>query len=453
MTELSSDWWMSEATALRAPKQEIGDYVESQGFDVPRRFGTLDEALDVVRADGGIVIRSEHREEYDGPSGLLQTYVIDERSADDSTRVFEQYGNFDIDEEVYASQNRCAVTAWRQGDGPGYRTMADVVLGVALNTPTDLTIQRLMQLTSQEYMVRRYAHLTDREVPELMQEAQFSFWEHIPGSNVTVIADSAIDDRYHVLANSPKRKNMPSYCGWQIADERGNSMIGTENDNVLTPEATENLIKTYEAIRNLPRFASEHCPIMELQLDEKGQIWFLQYHRARDFQAAGAPLNPDDFSAKEGWQKVDGVRGAIDTPSTLKTALWYPDHYGSRRRVARQLPEVEEGSADWHYDWSLSEILSRRRLGYIAQDSYARHYDTMAAAHAARSKWFKPLVAVACNDRGLENLIPKMVKKEILNTVYREGDFSQVVIDLAADGNTGYVRLNPDSEQPYYEAY
>lgn len=419
MTEMSSDWWLSEASALQTPKQEIGNYVESQGFKVPQRFDTLGEALNVVRAGGTIAIRSEHRDEYDGASGLFQSYVIDPNSANDSLRAFENYGDFDIDEQVHLSQKRSAVTVAKLGDMPGYHTMADVVLGVALDTLTELTLQRLKQLTSQQVTVRRYADLTGRNVPELMDEAGFSFWEYIPGTNVTIVADSAIDDRYHVMANTPKRKGIPSYYGWQITDEHGNSSAGKDNDNTLTPDVTANLIQTYESIRNLPRFAAENCPIMELQMDDSGQVWFLQYHRARDFVAAGAPLNPADFPADEGWQKVDGVRGAIDSPSTLRTALWYPNHYGSPTRVTWQLPEIEEASADWHFDWSLSEILSRRRLGYIANKSQARLYDGMAADHAPRSKWFKPLTAVACNDRGLEGLIPEAIKKDVLRMVHR----------------------------------
>src|SRR5438270_3822706 len=117
MTEMSSDWWLSEATALQAPKQEIVDYVEAQGFKVPRRFDTLDEALDIVRAGGSIVVRSEHRDEYDGASGLLQSYRIDPTTADDSRRVFANYGNFDIDEEILLSRDRSAVTVPKSSDG------------------------------------------------------------------------------------------------------------------------------------------------------------------------------------------------------------------------------------------------------------------------------------------------------------------------------------------------
>src|SRR5665811_876042 len=110
MTEMSSDWWLAEGN-LQLPKQEISDYVESQGFLVPRRFDTLDEALDVVRAGGEIILRSEHPDDYDGPSGLMDSYRLGSDTFEDCQAVFERYGDFDIDEQVHLSTKRGAVTA------------------------------------------------------------------------------------------------------------------------------------------------------------------------------------------------------------------------------------------------------------------------------------------------------------------------------------------------------
>ncbi|MDB5170975.1 MAG: hypothetical protein JWO35_669 [Candidatus Saccharibacteria bacterium] len=452
MSEVSTDWWLSNPDALQSPKQEIGDYIEAQGFSVPKRFETLDEALDVVRAGGTIAVRSEHRDEYDGASGLMETFRIDLQSAEDSLRAFENYGPFDIDEQVYQSQFRSAVTAYRRGDMPGYSTMEDVVLGEALSAPTDLTLQRLQRLSRQSTSVRRYADLTNRSTAELMNGASFSFWEYVPGTNVTIVADSAIDDRYHVLGNKPKRKGIPSYYGWQISDESGKPIAGKENDSTLTPDVTQSLIKAYEAIRNLPRFASQHCPLLELQLDGDGKIWFLQYHRTRDFKAAGELLDPNDFSPAEGWHKADGVRGALDEPTTLKTAFWYPNEYGSVRHTGSPLPTIEDASTDWHWDWALSEIMARRRSVQLDYDSLERAYSTIAAAHGPRSRWFKPLAAVALDDRGLKKLVPKQLKEQVSHHVHRNNGLARVVIDFAVDGRNGYVRLDPDAEQPFIES-
>jgi len=447
MAETSIDWWMSEASSLQMPKREIADYVESQGFLVPKRFDTLDEALDVVRAGSEIVIRSEHRDEYDGPSGLMSSYRVGPETLNDGRRILQKFGELDIHEEIHLSHDRGAVSG-SGSKGPGYLEVEDAVLGVILDVPTDLTIGRLKTMNGQRFPLKRYAELIRRPVADIMDETQYSFWQYIEGSNVTVTADSAIDDRYHVLANAPA-KGAPRSHSWQITNENGHPTAGIEDDEMLTSEVTAKVIQAYEAIRNMPNFAPEHCPIMELQMDTEGRIWFLQYHRARDFQAARDALNPTDFPDNQGWQQVEAVRGAIDSPITLQTALWYPDYYGSRRS-RYQLPEAEDASTDWHWDWALTEVLARRRLGYIAQSSRHNIYDGLAAAHDRRSKWFKPVVAVACNDRGLEKLIPETVKKEVQEAVFRGKILAKVVIDLAADGNNGYIRLNPDSEQPVY---
>ncbi len=445
MTEIGTDYWLSEAT-LESPKRQVGDYVENEGFAVPRRFDTLDDALKVVKAGGRIAIRSEHPDEYDGASGLMQTYILDSDSPDEAVRTFERYGDFDIDEQVHESQNRSAMTG--RGEMPGYATMTDVVLGVALHEPTDVTLRRLKELNGHRHTVRRYADITGRRETEFMGKANFSFWEYVPGLNATVVADTAVDNRYHIFADRSDRK--PVYMGWKIANDEGNSIAGKPDDAVLTPEVTAQLVNTYEQIRNLPHFDSNHCPIMELQLDENGQIWFLQYHRTQDFKATHALLDPADFSTQEGWQKADGVRGALDSPATMKTALWYPEKYGTtlKGRVGRTLPESEDAAVDWHWDLALTEALSRHRLGYVADNSLNDLYRGFAVAHGPRSRWFKPQSAIACNDKGLDNLIPETLKKEISLTVHREHRLARVVLDVAVDGTSGYVRLNPDAEQP-----
>jgi hypothetical protein len=283
-----------------------------------------------------------------------------------------------------------------------------------------------------------------------MDKASYSFWEYINGTNVAVVADTAVDDRYHVLASSPKQKGRLSYRGWQIANERGVSVAGKADDTKLTSEMTARLVHVYEQIRNLPRFASEHCPIMEFQLDDDNQIWFLQYLRTRDFQAATDSLNPSDFSQAEGWKQINCVRGALPVPASMKTTLWYPRHYGTQQGIVSSLPQSEDASTDWHWDLALTEIMSRRRRCYVSTSNRENIYDvlTLTDPHLPRSRWFKPLAAIACNDRGLRNLIPEEIKKEVSRSTSREGRFMQIVLDVAIGENNGFVRLSPDFEQP-----
>lgn len=51
------------------------------------------------------------------------------------------------------------------------------------------------------------------------------------------------------------------------------------------------LIELYEKVRNLDRFNPNHCPVMEFQLSANNhQLYFLQYHRARDFRSSSHQL-------------------------------------------------------------------------------------------------------------------------------------------------------------------
>jgi len=445
MTEMSSDWWLTEGN-LRLPKREIGDYVESQGFLVPRRFDTLDKALDVVRAGREIILRSEHPEDYDGPSGLMDSYRLGPDTIQNCQDVFEDFGDFDIDEQIHLSTNR-AWFAPKGSDGPGSGQMRDVILGMSIETPNDVTIERLKVLTRDHRPVRRYAELTGRSVAELMEGMQYTFWEYIPGKNVTVVADDAIDGRYHVMTHTVDENERLSH-GWQTADGNGRALFEPHrhNPDLINQQATKRAIDTYETIRNLPRFASEHCPLIELQIDHDGRVWFLQYHRARDFRAAGTILNPIDFSPKEGWKQVEAVRGALDSPRKLRMALEYPHYYGAPGR--RPLPEIEEASAEGHWDLALTEILSRRRIAYVGDHGRDWMHSNLVVSHSPRSRWFKPEVAVTRHDRGLKELIPPVLHEGIKQRA-RAGFVARVAIDLAADGHTGYIRLNPDEEQPY----
>ena len=65
------DYYLEDRTRLQGqPKKTIGDYVESQGILVPRRFDNLDDARKSKKA---IILRSEHPQDYNGVSGLLSS--------------------------------------------------------------------------------------------------------------------------------------------------------------------------------------------------------------------------------------------------------------------------------------------------------------------------------------------------------------------------------------------
>lgn len=443
MSETFSDQWLAPGSMPLLPKREIGDYVESQGFDVPKRFDTLDDALEVIHTGGTILLRSEHPDEYAGPSGLADSWVI---SPESLIKEPTRWSDVDIDQEIPLSADR----AWISGsmsDGPGAGDLIELILRSSLETPSEKTLERLLRLAAQHKPLQRYADLTKRSIDQLMAESGFSFWEYIPGMNVSVIADDTIDNQYHIFAH--KEENRRSVHGWRIANE-GGEPIGLSSDNgVLDPDTVRTVIETYEAVRNLPAFASGHCPMMELQIDASGNPWFLQTHRTRDFEAATNQLDLSDFPESQGWQPAELVRGALAEPKTLQMAIWYPKGDGDGKAwnpVA--LPDHEDASSDKHYDIALSEILSRRRTAFIGNASSQHLYASIAARHDSRSKWFKPEVALTRDDNGFVSLIPRDVFDVMKHRVFRQQRMARVAIDVASDGVQGFIRLNPDSDQP-----
>ena len=137
-----SDFYTDNPAALLGkPKATIADYVERNKILVPRRFATLDDAL----ASGvPIIARSEHPQDYDGVSGLLHSPVI----------------------------------------MPGDRIDEGQVIKKILDAYRN---------------IRRYCELMGFSETQFSNEVSVSFWEKLPGANISLAADSSIPGRYHIF--------------------------------------------------------------------------------------------------------------------------------------------------------------------------------------------------------------------------------------------------------------
>lgn len=412
---LANRLWIPDGWAeIRKPKQEIGEYVESYGFKVPKRYESLEEAMSAVQSGITVYMRSEHPREYDGFSGLLRTYGLQQNRIHDRyfphesqtfKRIFQGMDFEDVEHEA----------KWDD-------------------------IRRLP--------MQRYLRLSRMDEGEFYDDMAFSYWEYIPGKNITVVADDSIEERYHITVFGNNNTDGGIYL------PNGQSLIEQPKEysdhlDLLDPNARASIIDAYEQIRKLPRFSPRICPIMELQLDDNGAIWFLQYHKARPFRQAPETLSPDDYPEAEGWHKADTVRGALGTFVTLKTALRYP----TPRSGPNYIPdETEEASFDFHYDVGFSEFIARNRIAYLSQKGSQRQYFDMAdGAHELRNRWFKTHGALALGKQVYENLLSSEQHKS-LSQLIRQGQMARFVLDIASDGRTGFVRLTPDAEQPLQTA-
>jgi len=406
---------------IKQPKQEIGDYVEACGFKVPRRYGSFDGAMQAVNGGATVLMRSEHPQEYAGFSGLLRTYRLNT-------------------EEI--EQQKIAKYYLQPGD----RSMA--ARYIASGLPLEDVEFKVQEDSFESLPLTRYLSLSGQSENDFVRDLSYSFWEYIPGKNVAVVADDAIPDRYHITTMGKKEFGGGIYLPDGIEEAEYPKEYPAQKDP-LDAATRAALIETYEAIRQLPRFAARNCPIMEMQLGEDGTIWFLQYHKARPFRPTSERLDPSDYPAKDGWFKAEAVRGALGSFVTLQTALWYTVH-PRRASMPGYVPgPSEEASFDLHYDTGLTEYISPRRIAYLSNKSYQRTYlDMSDGCHEVRSRWFKPHAALSIGKAAYEAMLPKDGRDKLSEGVHNQYKMGGFVLDYASDGLRGYVRSNPDAKQP-----
>lgn len=397
--ETRVDAWMIDPNFTQ-PKKQIGDYVESHGFLVPRRFEDIDQALSTVEGSSGIIVRSEHREEYDGPSGIAESVKITSLEGLDTGSII------------------------------------DKLLEDTLNSDT----------------VKYYNMLIGNSVEEFAEGLSFTHWEYIPGTNMTVVADDTVPNQYYILHIGDATED--SAFGWSVVRADG-TFINSRfyGKTRLEQEETRRVaIELYEGVKCLPAFASQHAPLIEMQMDTEGAIHFLQYHRGRDKKLEVEALDASQFDESEGWIKAKMARGSLKGTHSLGLAIAYPDSYGFTNRGGVALPNYEPASAGNRLD-VLSEIMSRRRTAYIETKDPERALYKMAASHDEKSSWFKPEVSFSLGRDVFGRLFLDNEVGKKAYEVAHTGRMARIMIDLASDGANCFVRINPDVEQPVLTEY
>lgn len=183
------------------PKRVIGDYVEQSGLLVPKRFASLDEAL---QFDGRVFVRSEHQQDYDGIPNLFHSCALDRRRTN-------------------------------------YEKLRNHMLSLSENWINNVRGD-------------------EERVQELKDGASYSFWEFLEnGQNRTIIADNGVRGRYHVLTNLPS-----GYSQWTIFED-GKIIFGEQKADSDLKQNFQWQIEFYEAVRNLDAFDPNHCPSVEYQ--------------------------------------------------------------------------------------------------------------------------------------------------------------------------------------------
>ena len=319
-----TDWYIEDTARLQEqPKLTIADYVESNGILVPRRFASLEDA----RISGiDFLGRSEHEQDHNGVSGLLRSYrkdSIQDVSSED------QLLDYFFEEEI-------------------------------------------------PYDINAYCKLLGMETNTLRDQTSFSFWEYIEGHNITIIADSAISERHHIVID---RGNFENYSVFEKG--RQISSFIKELPEELLQEIPK-WIEQYEKIRQLDRFDLNHCPIMEMQRSLDGNLYFLQYHRTRDFSAPTFTL---DREKEKGEIEALFVRGATKGAFECEATVFY-------RHEDIVLSDSEDSSFGSREDVFEEIMLRRRKVQLIRRHSKLNNYFPRIVGHSTKSELFKPEVSL-----------------------------------------------------------
>lgn len=377
-----SDFYIEHPEELKGqPKRTIGDYVERNGILVPQRFDSL---ADAFASGKEFIARSEHPQEYDGMSGMLMSHK----------------------------------SSWLE---EGIKTEEELKakgLGLPDIQRTGIWMQYIALGVSEE---------------QFKQQVSYSCWEFHEGVNCSVVADSAIPKRYHIMSNGFQ---LPVGLWYNYTCVDGNTVVlegGSKQPEDIRNELPK-LLKLYESVRQLPRFDPAHCPIMEMQKVD-GKIYFLQYHRTRDFMPADFVL---DRPPKPTENRALFVRGVTPPDGcTYKITAVHGWIWGvGEEETDFRIPEQEEGAL-WRDEEGkrFPEIMARKRRVQVINHNLKDILGSLVRNHFARSILFKPELTIVTE--GL--LYTSEEYKNWVEKAIKTGEDQHIDVHVVSDGRTAYV--------------
>lgn len=408
-----ADYYSKNPSELNnQPKKAIGDYVESNGILVPKRYKNVEEAKE---SGDDILCRSESIFEFNGPSGLLDSFPLtkDMKNVDDIKKGY--FGEIQKDGSADPDHS------W----------------------------------TRAAYY---FCPMSNINYKEFVDTCSFSFWQKLKGYNRTVVADDAVKGRYHVITDG----NMPTQDG-KVMKCSAYSIIDNGIVNHIYdpyPESDKQLdgiVDFYESVRNLKRFDKNNCPIVEIQtLDKKH--YFLQTLNGRDF-------SPADFKIKqESGTKALYTRGKTSPEGQIwKITTEFPKGYGHTQPVPLSDGYIKEvPNPDDFYFEMLAPRWKVAMLTAPFQDTDYTLENIIDIGHIGKSQLFKPQVSLILDKQNLmgdegafeltledvknlpdADLILKIEELEKQKKEKFNGEPPYINVKVVSDGNMAFVeRMN-----------
>lgn len=391
-------------------KREVAEYVESQGgILVPQRFAGLDTAL----ASGKpFIVRSEHPQDYDGASGVFESLLV-------SPDIIEA-ARKNLENEIWSDDE------FRPGRD--HNGVARLLVGIGQITQEDLEA-KYAQATYSNAL--EYCSIMGISLESFMAQTTYSYWEAIPGVNRAVVADTSIKGRYHIFSDY-EHAGMAPVKGeyWQnyIIVEDGKIVMGAPRD---LPEdnldAIQGLIGTYEGIRNLDRFSTSNCPIVEIQSNGTSQ-YFLQYLIGRDFKAPEFDLERDP--------EKDEISATLAIGTTPPEGLDVEVTYIELFSPNYELPTTEAVLNKFVHPMFVEPLVKSTRVQIIPTGGSDEIF-AKSRGHTPRSILFKPEISVLFLMRDLEKI---MSSKTGYPRVDYESGKNTFRVRIVSDGRRAYLK-------------
>jgi len=386
-------------TLLGQPKATIGNYVEQNGILVPRRFASLDEAL-----DSGVpfIMRSEHQDEYAGAAGLLQSFVITKDEIEVGKRLVKEYGDKEWSPTTLIHHSLKMARAF-----------------VKVEQAPQVEVEReLAEIRKDE--IDSYCRILNLDNEEFRQGISFSYWEYLGGFNRSIVVDSSVPGRYHIITLDTKTNNNQYVCF-----EDGELTPASEKLPSILNKKIGEVIEFYERIRHLGNFDPTHCPVVEFQT-VNGVNYFLQYHRTRDFSPSTFTISRE---REEDEFETDFVRGATPEEGIVsKVSYFYPK---------LELKDVD-GAYGFHTNSAFGEIRSRMLNLQLFSNPFYHLIHTSTQGHVTLSGLFNPRVSLRINS--LDDFVSQEERLKVEKESIRTGTPSTFSVRVISDGRRAYVK-------------
>jgi hypothetical protein len=264
-----------------------------------------------------------------------------------------------------------------------------------------------------------------------LSDVHASFWQFIEGIKVTIVADSAVPKRYHILGSGV----YPAYAMVDNGKIHKNS-----NFNIILPHISS-LISFYNHEQDVFCDGNKHCPIIEAKVTEKG-IYHLQLHLGLDFSPAVFKV---DWRLRKGEIRVPFVRGCTESADYATRTI---SLYSNKKEL---LPG--EGATQHNMIGPLLGILSRELPLFIYMGGANRKaIPTDGEQHDVISSLFKPQLTMLMHDLKQQFCWGKDTNSRIFLSSRSKSEVKRKVMQIT-DGriNIDFPQENEVAEIGFYK--